>query len=140
MARSRNAVTAIVLDASVLIAVMQPDDAHHDRARRIMRRHAPLSELLAHRVTLAESAVGAARGGRLAALQQAYARLGLQAAPTDEQEPWRVAALRASSGMSLPDCFVLDAATNLRASLATFDEALGTAARSAGVEVMTEAR
>lgn len=128
--------TGVVLDASVLIAVMQPRDVHHERAKRIIRRHAPESELLAHRVTLAESAVGAARRGHLEELRHAYARLDLRVVPADQAEPWRVAALRADFGLTLPDCFVLDAATTTRSTLATFDENLARAARSTGVAVL----
>jgi len=129
-------VTGVVLDASVLIAVMQPGDAHHEQAKRIIRLHAPTSVLLAHRVTLAESAVGAARGGHLDALRHAYTRLGLRVTPSDEDEPWRVAALRAHSGLTLPDCFVLDAAAITESALATFDHDLASRARSAGVVVV----
>lgn len=43
----------VVLDAGVLIAAIAPHDAHHDPARRIIRRGVLAGALLAHPITLA---------------------------------------------------------------------------------------
>jgi predicted nucleic acid-binding protein len=117
-----------MLDASVLMAAMQPEDSHHAHALRILRHHAVSEGLLVHGVTLAESAVGAARAGHIDALQRACRRLGLNVVPSDDGEPWRVAVMRAETGLGLPDCYVLDAARRTQALLASFDARLNSAA------------
>ena len=55
----------------------------------------------------------------------------------DAEEPLRLAELRVSTGLTLPDCAVLDVAVFHQASLATFDTALATHARKRGVRVAT---
>lgn len=127
---------AVVLDASVLIGAMQPRDAHHAAARSILRRGAAFGALLAHPLTIAESAVGAALAGDTERLRSAYAGLGIHSLPTDEDAPWRLARLRASTGLPMPDCCVLDSALEAGAALATFDQRLAHAAASAGVDVI----
>ncbi|MGL5859950.1 MAG: PIN domain-containing protein, partial [Phycicoccus sp.] len=56
----------IVLDASVVIAHLESRDTHHERATELLLRHAD-HEFLVSPVTLAETLVGPARDGRLAA-------------------------------------------------------------------------
>lgn len=53
-----------------------------------------------------------------------------------QHDPLRLARLRATTGLKLPDCCALDAALGHGASLATFDEALAAAARRLGVDVL----
>jgi len=125
----------MVLDASVLIAAMNPEDAHHVAASSLLRRGATQEGLLAHPITVAESAVGAAQHGRLQQLQDAYATLGLKVTVPDSDEPWRLAQHRAATRLPLPDCCVLDAAIRCGASLSTFDSRLAAVARSADVHV-----
>lgn len=60
---------------------------------------------------------------------------GITVASHDDDEPLRLAELRATTGLKLPDCCVLDVAIHHRASLATFDLALAEAARKRGVPV-----
>lgn len=126
----------MVLDASVLIAAMNPADEHHGAATALLRRGAIQGGLLAHPITIAESAVGAAQHGRLQQVQDAYAALGLEVTLPDPGEPWRLAQLRATSRLPLPDCCVLDAAIRSGASLSTFDARLASVARSADVPVV----
>lgn len=125
--------TATTLDASVLIALMNPRDAHHGDAVGAVRRAAITGDLVAHPMTIAESAVGAAEHGRLEEVRRAFIGLGLAAAPSDADEPWRLADLRASTRLPLPDCCVLDVALESRGALATFDTRLAAAARARGV-------
>ncbi len=47
----------------------------------------------------------------------------------------RLAELRATTGLKLPGCCVLDVAIRHQARLATFDDALAAAARQRGVTV-----
>lgn len=118
-----------VLDASVLIAAIHPADAHHADAVALLRREAITGVLVAHAMTIAESAVGAASGGRLPELRTAYDRMGIGTVAADEDEPWRLAQLRAATRLPMPDCCVLDAAASTGGHLATFDRRLAAAAR-----------
>jgi predicted nucleic acid-binding protein len=92
--------------------------------------------LLVHALTLAEVLVGGVRVGRGAAMGEDLRAAGVEVAPADADEPLRLAELRATSGMGLPDCCVLDAAVRAGAALATFDAALAAAARHRGVAVL----
>jgi predicted nucleic acid-binding protein len=125
----------IVLDASVLIAHLNPADAHHDAATRILLNASPES-LLVHTITLAEVLVGGVKIGRGAQMHADLSAAGVRQSIHDEQEPLRLAELRATSGLKLPDCCVLDAAIRNDASVATFDHALATAAGRRGVAVL----
>ncbi len=60
---------------------------------------------------------------------------GIQITPHDQDEPLRLAELRAKTGLKLPDCCVLDAAISNSASLATFDQTLAAAAVRHGISV-----
>ena len=123
------------LDASVLIALMNTGDVHHRDAVTLVRRAAIAGDLIAHPITIAESAVGAAEHGRLQQVRDAFAGLGLATAPGDPGQPWRLADLRASTRLSLPDCCVLDVALESQGALATFDTRLAAAAHEQGVPV-----
>ena len=125
----------IVLDASVLIAHLSPHDAHRASATAVLRDAAP-GELLVHSLTLAEVLVGGVRVGRGAAMREDLRAAGIAVAPTDADESLRLAELRATSGLKLPDCCVLDVAVRARAALATFDDALAAVARKRGVAVL----
>lgn len=124
----------IVLDASVLIALLDTDDLHHDRAFGL------LSMLLDDRfaaspVTLAEVLVGPTRAGTVERVDAALRRLEVATVPIDGSAPRRLAALRASTGLKLPDCCVLLAAEVVDGPLATFDDKLAAAARAVGFDV-----
>ena len=123
------------LDASVLIALMNAGDAHHRDAVSLVRRAAIAGDLIAHPLTIAESAVGAAEHGRLQQVRDAFAGLGLATAPGDPDQPWRLAELRARTRLALPDCCVLDVALEFQGALATFDVRLAAAAHEHGVPV-----
>jgi predicted nucleic acid-binding protein len=125
----------IALDASVLVAHLYPYDAHHDAATSILLGAAD-EPLLVHAITMAEVLVGGARIGKGAEMQADLQAAGILIAGRDDDEPLRVAELRATTGLKLPDCCVLDAARTNDARLATFDLALATAARRLGVVVM----
>ncbi|MDA8340871.1 MAG: type II toxin-antitoxin system VapC family toxin [Actinomycetota bacterium] len=124
----------IVLDASVLIAHLNPVDPHHAEATAILLDATPGATLV-HTVTMAEVLVGGVRIGRGAALQDDLRAAGVELAPHDADEPLRLAELRATTGLKLPDCCVLDVAVHHRAVLATFDAALASIARQRGVAV-----
>ncbi|MHB8244330.1 MAG: type II toxin-antitoxin system VapC family toxin [Acidimicrobiales bacterium] len=125
----------IALDASVLIAHLSPVDSHHQAATTILLDATPGSTLV-HTVTMAEVLVGGIRVRRGAAMCDDLRAAGVNVAPHDPDEPLRLAELRASTGLKLPDCCVLDVAIHHRASLATFDAALASAARHRDVTVL----
>lgn len=125
----------IALDASVLIAHLNPIDSHHSAATAILLAATPGS-MLVHTVTMAEVLVGAVRVGRGAALRDDLLAAGIELAPHDPDEPLRLAELRATTGLKMPDCCALDVAAHHQAELATFDAALTSAARHRGVPVL----
>jgi predicted nucleic acid-binding protein len=125
----------IVLDASVLIAHLDSRDAHHDRAFALLSDVAG-EGLAASPVTLAEVLVGPARVGAVARADAALRRLGVIAVPIDADAPVRLATLRASTGLKLPDCCVVHAAEQVAAKVATFDDRLAGAARTRGIQVL----
>ncbi len=62
--------------------------------------------------------------------------MGLTAADGGSDQSLRLARLRVSTGLKLPDCCVLDTALSNRTRLATFDSALAGAARDVGIAVL----
>lgn len=124
----------IALDASVLIAHLNPTDQHHQAATAILLAGTP-GQMLVHTVTMAEVLVGGVRIGQGAAMLDDLQAAGITVAPHDDGEPLRLAELRATTGLKLPDCCVLDIAIHHQAHLATFDNALAAAARQRGVPV-----
>lgn len=61
--------------------------------------------------------------------------MGVQVTQVDDDQPWRLASLRASTGLGLPDCCVLDTARQTSSSVATFDARLVRRARDLGVDL-----
>jgi predicted nucleic acid-binding protein len=125
----------IALDASVLVAHLYPFDAHHEAATGILL-DAGDEPLLVHALTMAEVLVGGVKIGKGAEMRADLQAAGILIAGQDDDQPLRVAELRATTGLKLPDCCVLDAARTNDARLATFDRALATASRRLGVAVM----
>jgi toxin FitB len=123
----------IVLDASVLIGHLDAGDRHHAGAQDLFE--ASRKEALgASAITLAETLVAPARAGRLADAEAALRRLGVSELSLGENTPGRLAQLRAEVGMKLPDCWVLLAAQEHAATVASFDSDLLTAARKLGLK------
>lgn len=125
----------ITLDASVLIAHFSPADPHHAAATALLLDATPGS-MLVHTLTMAEVLVGGVGVGRGAAMRDDIRAVGVGVAPHDADEPLRLAELRSSTGLKLPDCCVLDVAMHHQTSLATFDAALASAAQRRGVAVL----
>jgi len=119
----------ITLDASLLVAHFHRRDPHHQAASRLLADAAG-ETLLVHSLTLAEVLVGAVRIGRAEDMLDDLRAIGTRLAPSDDEEPMRLARLRVSTGLTLPDCCVLDAAHTNNADVATFDRALARAAQA----------
>lgn len=124
----------MAIDASALIALMDRADAHHRRALGIFA--GALEEpVIAHPVNVAEALVGPARLGKGAHASRAIAALGVVLLEHDDGTPGRLAELRATTGLPMPDCCALEAATASGARLATFDAGLAKAAAGLGIEI-----
>lgn len=126
----------IVLDASVLIAHLDADDAHHHRARELIASTLD-EDLGSHQLTLAEVLVGPAAGGRLHEVIGALDQLGVTSIPMAADAHLRLAILRAATRLRLPDCCVLLAAEQTSGTVATFDERLARQAAQQGLRVLT---
>lgn len=117
----------IVFDASVLIAYLDRDDNHHARAATLLEREVD-DDFAANSLTLAEVLVVPARENRLRAVSEALRDLELQELPFPADAAIKLAGLRASTNLTMPDCCVLLAAQDADARLASFDERLAAAA------------
>lgn len=130
----------IVLDASVLIAYLDADDAHHGAAQ-VLLAEAIEEECGANPLTLAEVLVVPARLGRLEAAQLVLDELEVSELAFPPDTAVRLAQLRAETGLRMPDCCVLlsaetTAATEATAAtVATFDDRLAAAAEARNLRV-----
>lgn len=122
----------IVLDASVVIAFLDPDDRHHPRAADLLEERAA-DGFRMHQLTLAEVLVGSVRAGRGNQLLNDLTSIGVV---TTSSEPLTLAELRATTGLKMPDCCVLAVAQHWSLPLATFDEQLARVARDLGVPTL----
>jgi len=118
----------IVLDASVLIAHLDRNDALHVRAEAALDE-AATEPFGSSTISLAEVLVGPARRDQLGAAQAAIEALGVTEIPLGADAPARLARLRAETGLKLPACCVLLAAQDAGATgILSFDDRLSTAA------------
>lgn len=118
----------IVADASWVVALRDPDDAHHDQALGHDGAFGDRVVMLAA-VTFAECLVHPAHLGRLTEVAEMM-RAAFRVEVPDDAAPERWAARRAASGLRLPDAIVLETALHVEAgAIATFDDRLAAAAR-----------
>ncbi len=96
------------LDTSVVIALLDPDDAHHQAARASLEAHAD-DDLRVPAHTLAEALVHPARAGKEREARRLIASLEIAVDPIDEAVAVAAARLRAQHGNALrmPDALVL---------------------------------
>jgi len=122
----------IVLDACVIIAHFSTNDPFASAALDILDTE---EEFCLHPMTLAECLVGAHKQGRATLMRQRLASIGIDTWRPDAEDPYRIAELRVTTGLKLPDCCVLSAAIAQTCTLATFDERLLSVAHQLGVTV-----
>ena len=111
----------IVVDASVVIAFLNPDDAHHEAAVELLESSAP--PLMLHPITAAEVLIAPMRLGLADRLWADLVAIGV-AVDDRPIDPMQLARLRVETGCKLPDCCVIATALALETSVATFDERL----------------
>jgi len=130
-------VALIVLDASVLIALLDPSDVHHQQARASLEAHAD-DDLRIPAHALAEALVHPARAGREREARRLIAGLEIAVDPIDEAVAIAAARLRAKYGstLRLPDALVLAYADVRRAKSVVTADATWTA-WSRRVELIT---
>lgn len=124
----------IVLDASVLVAYLDGEDDHHAAANRLLAQ-AIDDDLAANPLTLAEVLVVPVRDGRLHQTQAALRDLEVRELPFPADAAIRLAGIRVSTGLKMPDCCVLLAAEDAGASVASFDERLAQTAEKRNLTV-----
>ncbi|MFZ0976415.1 MAG: type II toxin-antitoxin system VapC family toxin [Solirubrobacteraceae bacterium] len=123
----------VVFDSDVLIGFLNRDDAQHGAAvERLRASMAPGGRRLLCAVNYAEIMVGPVRAGRQAQelVSQMLVQFNIETIMVDMGLAGRAAAVRARTGLKLPDAFAL--ATALHAEhqgwgnveLASFDEAV----------------
>lgn len=120
------------LDASAIIAHLDAGDAHHDAASDRLDEAAG-ERLLAHPLTLAECLVAPVRAGRGAEMVAAIAAMRIEPVEVDGDSPLRLAELRVTTGLRMPDCCVLDVARRHDAAVITFDTRMARAAGRLGL-------
>lgn len=107
----------IALDASVLIALLDPDDAHHNAARTSLDAYAEDDiRIPAH--ALAEALVHPISAGRERDARRLIAALEIAVDPVDEPAAVAAARLRAQHGSALrmPDALVIAYAETRKAT------------------------
>jgi predicted nucleic acid-binding protein len=109
-------VALIVLDASVVIAHLDPDDAHHSAVVAALEQHAD-DDLRLPASAYAEALVGPARTGTFDAARESMQALLLGVEPITQSLAERAAVLRATDrSLRLPDALVLGCADTLNAA------------------------
>ena len=124
----------IVLDANVLIAHLDRNDAHHAAATERLLDVAD-QPFGASALTLAEVLAAPTRAGSLSAAQAALRALEVSELPLPPNASERLAALRVDTSLKLPDCCVLLAAETSLGSVLTFDDRLAREASRRGLGV-----
>ncbi|MBM7519419.1 type II toxin-antitoxin system VapC family toxin [Nocardioides nitrophenolicus] len=127
----------IALDASVLIAVGDANDAHHRAAKGLMARRGD-KPLVIGTLNLAEALVGPTKQARVEEFMRGLSAIGVTEVAFPADAATRLAHLRLTTRLSIPDCCVLLTAQQSGAAVATFDAGLRAAARSLGLQVLPD--
>ena len=116
----------LILDASVLIGLLDAADAHHPIAvDQVAAADEARTELLTAASAYSEALVSFARVRRVADARAAIAAMGIAISPLTTAVAEHAAELRAShDGLRLPDAMVLATARQLGADLLTYDAGL----------------
>ena len=117
---------ALILDASVLIGLLDTADAHHGSAVDDVEAADQAGiRLLTPASAYSEALVSFARAGRVQDARTAIAAMGVSVEPLTATIAEAAATLRAKHDrLRLPDAIVLATAQHLSATLLTYDEPL----------------
>ena len=117
---------ARILDASVLMGLLDSADAHHESAVSDVERADQAGRpLFAPASAYAEALVAFARADRTDEAREAIAGMGITIAPLTATMAERAAAIRAQhKDLRLPHAIVLACAEELEADLLSYDERL----------------
>lgn len=126
----------IVLDASVIIAYLDSDDVHHDRAEALLAREID-DDFAINSLTLAEVLVVPARDNRMDDARATLSDLEVRELPFPAEAGATLARLRADTNLKMPDCCVLLTAEYAGARLASFDDRLARVAAARNIVVLT---
>ena len=123
---------ALILDASVLIGLLDTADAHHERAvSDVEAGDQARRELIVPASAYSAALVAFARAGRLADARAAIAAMGIEIAPLTAAMAERAAELRADRKyLRLPDAMVVACAREIGGDLLTYDDRLADHAAS----------
>lgn len=127
----------IALDANVLIAVGDANDPHHSVAKGLVARHGD-RPLVIGTLNLAEALVGPAKQARAEEFMRGLSAIGVTEVAFPADAATRLAHLRLTTRLTIPDCCVLLTAQQSGAAVATFDGPLRAAARSLGLAVVPD--
>lgn len=124
----------IILDAAVLVAYLDDKDQHHAATLTVLSEYAH-EMFAASALNLAETLVRpASHGTSDRALSVLVRDLDITAVPVLGTDAPRLAEIRATTELKMPDCCVLLAAERTGASaIVTFDTRLRAAARRQGL-------
>jgi predicted nucleic acid-binding protein len=119
-------VEALILDASVLIGLLDAADTHHNRAvDDVEAADREGRKLLLPASAYSETLVAFARARRLDEARRAIAAMGITIVPLTDTVAERAAELRARhTSLRLPDAIVLATASELGGSLLSYGRKL----------------
>jgi predicted nucleic acid-binding protein len=125
---------ALILAASVLIALLDTADAHHERSINDVEAADRASrELLVPASAYSEALVAFARAGRVDDARDAIVAMGTSIAPLTMEIAELAARLRAQhQPLRLPDAMVLATAQEHRGELCSYDDRLSRLGRRRG--------
>jgi predicted nucleic acid-binding protein len=122
----------IVLDSGVLIAFLNPADAHHERVVTFLVEHAD-EQFSVAAMTMAECLVHPIRADKLLVALASLMSLELDVEDMREKDAVPLARLREQTRLKMPDAVVVHTAMAVAGSLATTDASLSIAAGRVGV-------
>jgi predicted nucleic acid-binding protein len=124
-------VGTLILDASVLIGLLDTADTHHERAiDDVEAADRDGHQLLLPASAYSETLVAFARARRLAQARRAITAMGITVVPLTDTIAERAAGLRARrAGLRLPDAIVLATAQEIGGALLSYDRKLSQRAR-----------
>ncbi len=122
---------ALILDASVLIALLDTADVHHERSiEDVEAADQAGRKLLVPASAYSEALVAFARADRVEEAREAVAAMGIVIAPLTMEIAERAAKARSEhERLRLPDAMVLATARKLEAELLSYDDRLSRLAR-----------